>query len=121
MLPILPEILISKIMLMREPHPLAKMISTNWSEYEQSVYAKCNDGLYDDDYLMTVKGYAIRNKWLLLHGQPIEWEKVVAHDVKKVSITSLERLQSIQMAVDHKDWNEYYDCFTLPELTYLGW
>jgi hypothetical protein len=115
MLPILPEILISKIMLMREPHPLAKMISTNWSEYEQSVYAKCNDGLYDDDYLMTVKGYAFRNKLL-----PVGWE-VVPQDVRKVSITSPERLQSIQTAAHNKDWNEYYGCFTLRELTYLGW
>ena len=115
MLPILPEILISKIMLMREPHPLANMISTNWPEYEQGVFTKYNSGVYDDDYLMTVKGYALRNKLL-----PVGWG-VVPHDVRKVSITSPERLQSIQTAVDHKDWNEYYDCFTLSELSYLGW
>lgn len=80
MLPNLPEILISKIMLMREPHPLANMISTNWPDYEQCVYSKCDDGMYDDDYLMTIKA-----------------------------------------AAHNKDWNEYYSCFTMRELSILGW
>lgn len=115
MLPNLPEILISKIMLMREPHPLAKMISTNWPDYEQSVYSKCNDGMYDDDYLMTIKGYAFRNKIL-----PAGWE-MVPQDVRKVSITSPERLETIKAAAHNKDWNEYYSCFTMRELSILGW
>lgn len=107
--------LMNKILISRPTHPVAKVMKESWPMYEQSVYDKCGQGLYESNWLMTVKAYAARHKKF-----GISWD-TVGRDITKVSIEEPERLLRIEAAARSGDWEQYFECFTLGELKYLGW
>ncbi len=107
--------LVNKILISRPTHPMAKLIGDSWPLYEQAVYNRCDQGLYDSNWLMTVKAYAVRHRKF-----GISWD-TVSQDIKKVSIRHPERLLRIQAAVRSEDWDQYFECFTIGELACLGW
>ena len=119
-IPNLPESIISKIMIMRPAHKLAKIIKIHWKGYVTGYIEKYNTGNHDNDLPATIKAYAFRDIYMA-NDFVIHINHVMVKLYYYNFVIEEERMKRINYAIDIKDYHEFYANFTIEELNCLGW